>query len=321
MQNEDLLRRFLLGELAEDEAESLERRLLQEEEVQENDGERFTLFELCEAIEGDLLNAHARGELTPAQSKRLLTRLAASPGGRARIALAQNLAGSVATSRTEPVPAPLPFRHTAGDPPRRAFRWAAIAAGLLLMVGSGSWVALHLQETAPPGEGARMARKVLQPRAPRVQAPAKPAPRPAVPEAPPAEQPAPPEPAPDRLVTPAPRLATVVFELALATRRSSDELQRLEVPKEAGGIEIQLDLGGEEESYRTFNALVRSPGAGEVWSRQGLEPKPLDWGTVLILDIPAEDLPGGRYEMEVQGVTAEGEAERIGVQEFEIVTD
>lgn len=314
-EEDELLRRFLLGELAEDEAERLERRLLQE------DG----LFELCEAIEGDLLAASARGELTAVENERLLTRLAASPGGRARIALVRDLAGWAETSRSEPMPAPLPFQRSAGAPPRRASRWMAIAAGLLLAAG-GSWVVFHLPEAPPPGDDVRISRGNPRPPAPRVEAPARPAPRPAVPEETPAEPPAPaePAPAPDRLTAPepAPPLATAVFELALSTLRSSGEgPERLEVPKGTGEIEIRLDLGGEEELYRTFNALVRNPGASEVWSRQGLEPKPFDWGMGLILEIPADDLPDGRYEMEVQGVTAQGEAERIGVQEFEVVAE
>jgi hypothetical protein len=326
MRDQDLLRRFLLGELAEDEAERLERRLLQEEEVQEEGEERFTLFDLCEAIEGDLLNAHARGELTPAESERLLKRLAASPGGRARIALARQLAGSPETARTEPAPAPLPFRRASGRPSRPAARWAALAAGLLLVLGGGPWMVLRLLERPAPGGHVENAYKEApQPASPRVEAPAEPA-RPAAPEEQLSERPAPSEPAPepDRPAAPepAPRLATAVFELALSTLRSSNEPpQHLTVPKGIGQIEIQLDLGGEEESYRTFNALVKASGAGEVWSRRGLEPKPLDWGTVLILEIPADKLPDGRYEMEVQGVTAAGEAERIGVQEFEIAAD
>lgn len=325
--DELLLRRFLLGELAEDEAERLERRLLQEEEVQEEGGKRFTLFDLCEAVEGDLLNADARGELTSAESEGLRKRLAASAGGRARIALARTLAGYPEIVHAEP--APLPFPQPAANPPRRTFRWMAMAAGLVFAAASGSWLWMsHSPEPASPGGNVTtVGREVLEPRSPREAAPADPAP-PAAPErtAPKeaqalAERSAPPEPAPvpDRPAPePAPRLAPAVFQLAVSTLRSDEPPERLGVPKGTGEIEIQLDLGGEEETYRTFNALVRSSGAGEVWSRQGLEPKPLDWGTALILEIPAKKLPDGKYEMEVQGVTAQGEAERIGIREFEI---
>lgn len=315
MRDEDyeLLRRFLLGELAENEAEILERRLLQED----------ALFEHCEAIEGELLAASVRNELTPADNERLLKRITASPGGRARLALARDLAAYAGTSQAAPVPAPLPFRTRDAAPPRRTFRWAAMAAGLLFAAAGASWLWMS-PSPEPASRGGEV--KIVHGKAPEVtmprEAPAAPAPLPAAPEETPAESPAPPEPAPvpDR-PEPAPRLATAVFELALSTLRSSGELpQRFEVPKGAGQVEIQLDLGGEEE-YRLFNALVRSSRAIEVWSRKGLEPQPLNGGTALILDIPADRLPDGRYSIEVQGVTAEGGADPIGFQEFEVVAE
>lgn len=314
MRDDELLHRFLLGELAEDEAESLERRLLQEEE----------LFELCEAIEGDLLAASARGELTPAESRRLLARATASPGGRARLATARSLVRLAEEAPAEPVPAPLPFRPAAAPPPRRAARWMALAASLLFFAVGGSWVVNELLETMPPEAPVQKALRNGPAKEDPAKAPPVVAQRQPEPEKRPAVPPAPPEPEPSVAPEPAPSLTTAVFQLALASRRSAEpaeELPRFAVPKGTGEIEIQLDLGGEEQSFRTFNALVRSYGVGDVWSGQGLAPQALDWGTVLILEIPAKTLPDGRYEMEVQGVSAEGQAERIGVQEFEIVAE
>ncbi|HSK81335.1 MAG TPA: hypothetical protein VLQ45_33085, partial [Thermoanaerobaculia bacterium] len=190
-----------------------------------------------------------------------------------------------------------------------------------------AWVVTHLPEAKPPAGEVEIARGSSD-RAGRVEAPVKPAPPTVVPEETPADRSAPPEtaPAPAPLVAPepAPSLPTAVFQLALAGRRSAEpaeELPRFAVPKGTGEIDIQLDLGGEEREFLTFNALVTSLAAGEVWRGQGLEPQPLDWGTALILKIPAESLPDGRYTMKVQGLKAEGEAETIGVQEFEIVAD
>ncbi|HSF43030.1 MAG TPA: hypothetical protein VLT87_24730 [Thermoanaerobaculia bacterium] len=317
MRDDELLHRFLLGELAEDEAESLERRLLQED----------ALFELCEAIESDLLAASARGELAPAENERVLARLAASPGGHARLALARNLVHAAQEAPAELTPAPLPFRPAAAPPPRRAARWAALAASLLFFAVGGSWVVNYLLRTMPPDPPVVTA---IRPRPP-VAGPTRPTPAPTEPVEPgssPAEPPALPEPgpAPERPAAPepAPSLTTAVFQLALAGRRSAEpaeELPRFEVPKGTGEIDIQLDLGGEEREFLTFNALVTNPEAGEVWRGQGLEPQSLDWGMALILKIPAESLPDGRYTMKVQGVKAEGEAETIGTQDFEIVAD
>ncbi|HSF43037.1 MAG TPA: hypothetical protein VLT87_24765 [Thermoanaerobaculia bacterium] len=308
MRDDELLRRFLLGELAEDEVERLERRLLQED----------ALFELCEAIEGDLFAASVRGELTPAENERVLTHLAASPGGRARLALAREL-----VEAAKPDPVLLRFRRAVKALPPWAGPFAAVAASLLLTVGIYRSI-----PPAPDEDEVEIVHEIVQPRDPVVVPVEPPPPPPAPSEEKVAESTAPPQPAPATerppVPEPAPRLTTAVFQLALAGRRSAEpaeELPRFAVPKGTGEIDIQLDLGGEEREFLTFNALVTNPEAGEVWRGQGLEPQSLDWGTALILKIPAESLPDGRYTMKVQGLKAEGEAETIGVQEFEIVAD
>src|SRR5919202_647127 len=94
--DDELLRSYLLGELTEDEADALERRLLAEDD----------LFELSEAIEADLLAEYAQGGLAPAERERV-QRLASSPQGRERLALARSLS-SLAGSGV-PKAAVLPF--------------------------------------------------------------------------------------------------------------------------------------------------------------------------------------------------------------------
>src|SRR5258708_5288613 len=81
LQDDELLRSYLLGKLPDEDADQLERRLLAE------DG----LFALAEAMELDLLAAVDRGTFTPAEREQILRRLAASPHGRERLALARSL--------------------------------------------------------------------------------------------------------------------------------------------------------------------------------------------------------------------------------------
>src|SRR4029077_7915420 len=79
--DDELLRSYLLGKLPEEEADGLERRLLAEDD----------LFELAEAVELDLLAAADRGALARAEREEFLRKLAASPRGRERLALARSL--------------------------------------------------------------------------------------------------------------------------------------------------------------------------------------------------------------------------------------
>ncbi|HKV08369.1 MAG TPA: hypothetical protein VJ725_09540 [Thermoanaerobaculia bacterium] len=315
MRDEELLYRFLLGELAEDEADLVEQRLLQED----------ALFELCEAIEADLLAASARGELTPQENERVLARLAASPGGRARLALAQDLVRLTEEVPVGAPPAPLPFRRADRAPSRWTAQWVAIAAGLLLAIG------LYWDVNRPEPDHREstidIVRENSQPGAPKEKAPQPLTGK----EETVAEQPSPPQPVltpePPPVPEPAPSLIPAVFELALATQRGgepAESLPRFPVPKRTEEIEIQLDLQGAEEDSRTFDTRVTDHEAVEVWSQQELEPQPLRrktgkvWATGLILKIPAKKLPEGKYTMWVK---PEGETDPIGSQDFEIVAE
>lgn len=132
MKDEKILRRYLLGDLDAEQADELEQRLLREED----------LFELAEAMEADLLDAVARRELSPVERGRIRRRLAASPEGRARLALVSGLIA--ASSQSIPIP-----------PEVRAFRllqrpwvrFAAVAASLLV-VPAGLWLGM---QTLEPG--------------------------------------------------------------------------------------------------------------------------------------------------------------------------
>src|SRR5215210_7405615 len=89
---DDLLRRYLLGELSEEEANRLEARLIQ-------DGE---LFESVEALEADLLDEAAHGRLSPEERQRIVRRLASTPQGRLRLSVVRDLgriAGKIADGR------------------------------------------------------------------------------------------------------------------------------------------------------------------------------------------------------------------------------
>lgn len=129
-----LLTRYLLGDLREDDADRLEERLLGEPE----------LFETAEAVEGELLDAFARGELTPREHELFEGRLLRSERVRDRLATARALSRVARTARAEGSPASRPVVVAAEPKPslwERLFptsarlAWAAtlvtaVAAGL-----------------------------------------------------------------------------------------------------------------------------------------------------------------------------------------------
>jgi hypothetical protein len=296
----ELVRSYLLGELSAEEAERTEGRLLAEDE----------LFELAEAVEADLLAAADRGELTPAERERVEQRLAASPGGRERLALARSLNQAArrppqAAETASPV---VPFRPRSPRPPRSAaaspaIRWAALAAGVLAVSGL-SWYALerpHGGESAPLIARERPA--PAHPVAPRPPAPA------ALPPARPAGG--------DEPQTAKREPAKVVLQLALMTTRGSETVRRLDLPRGAEIVELQLGIEGMEE-FKSFDVAVKDHAAQTVWERSGIEPKTLDGVPSLVADLPADRLPSGRCEIKVQGLTPGHAPEDLSAQPIEV---
>jgi hypothetical protein len=280
--DDELLRSYLLGELPEEEAEHLERRLLAEDE----------LFELSEAVEADLLAACARGELAPAERERVQQRLASSPRGRERLALARDLNTLAGSSERAAAPV-VPFQRRAAMPIRPAFRWAALAAALLAAAGL-SWFAMERPHggEAPPW--------VAQER-----------PAPASPRAPEVPRGAP---------APKPEPVKAVFQLALMSLRGAEAAQKLRVRTGTDVVELQIGVEGMED-LKTFHLTLRNRQAETVWERDGLKPVKLDGVRALVVDLPADRLPAGTYEIQARGLNQSGEPEELSPLDIEVVRE
>ncbi len=297
LQDDELLRSYLLGEIPEEDADRLERRLLAEDD----------LFELAEAVEADLLAAADRGGLAPEVRERVLQRLASSPQGRERLAVARSLnalaAGPVAKTRHGNVK---PFLLRTPAFPPSSIHWIALAACLVMLSGLG-WFAWQHREQAS---------QVTSQVAAHTPAPV-PAPQPHAPEVAPVVKT--PQPTPG-LFTPPKRPRQVVLPavvtLSLMTSRGAEaeDVEQLRLAPDTRRAEIQIDAGDLDDA-KSFSMAIRKEQKQEtVWQESGLKVTHLSWGPALVADVPAKLLAPGRYEV---AVTAEGESERSQV--FEVV--
>jgi hypothetical protein len=291
LQTNELLRKYLLRELSEEATEDLEKRLLEDDE----------LFDLCEAIEADLLTAYDRRELNFRERKKVRRCLLSSPAGQARLTLARSLDIVAAESLAESAPSPaaaLPFRPKPA--PHLGLRWAALAAAVLIVAIGILWV------IRPPVPPEQIANEISTPKDRDQTAAPSPSPRP-VEKAP--KTVTPPRNQPDSLPLKDERASTelpqktapekAVLMLSLATFRGAEEGEKLLVPAGAETIEIQLDLGGLAD-LKPFSASVRNAQNETVWKKGDLEPRRLDWTEdALVLEIPAERLPTGNYKVAV----------------------
>jgi hypothetical protein len=296
-----LLRRYLLGELPEEEAEELERRF--------GDNE---FFELAEAVEADLLAAAARGELAPAERKLILERLASSPQGRERLALARAL-NRVADEEHRQAEV-VRFPRAAIWKPAA---WSALAASLVAVIGL---VLFMPNDPDVHGEAPIETSDVQKPAGPVL---------PNTPQKQPVPPPVQPAPVPDPVISekppvpePVKSLAPVVLELAVTGLRGEEEGGEEEVRLTPGvaTVEIRLYLiARQEETFESFNVALRKD-QNTILQEDRLKPRPMGKFSALVLTVPVEKLSaGGRYEAYVQGVSAEGQTD-LSTLEFEVVT-
>ncbi|HSS52395.1 MAG TPA: hypothetical protein VLX28_25920 [Thermoanaerobaculia bacterium] len=290
LQDDELLRSYLLGKLPDEDADRLERRLLADDD----------LFDLAEAVELDLLAAVDRGAFSSAEREQILHKLAASPRGRERLAFARSLNALATESRkvksfVRPAPA--------FTPP--AIRWIALAASLVILAGLG-WFALE------QGPQASKAISQLGGPTPAVM------PQLHAPGAPPVGPP-PATPIPTKTPRPisehpaAQKVPTAVLTLSFLTSRGAEERQRLELAPNIHKVEIQIDADGLEDA-KSFDLVVRNQDHGTVLEKKGLAIGSLSWGRGLVLDVAAQRLPAGRYEI---AITPQGGEELS--QEFDVV--
>lgn len=293
MRDDELLRQYLLGDLPEEETEAVERRLLQEDD----------LSELAEAVESEILEAYANGELSPERRARVERFLSSSPSGRLRLAVLSGLA----TLAAEPaVPANvLPFPRP--DLSRPLHRFAAIAA--MLAIAVASFLLVPIRSDLPEQMAAAPA--IPQPPAPRI-----PVSRPA----PTLDKPGPiliaetPQPTP----TPSPSLSFVLIQLALSvTRNESQEFLAFDVPADQIA-RLQIQLRERDKNYSSYQVILKDGLDEETRRWEALQPTATDGEQILVVQVPAGQLREGRYTATIQGITPEGDVDDLAFPEFQV---
>ncbi len=311
-------RRYLLGRLTPAEMERLEERMVAGDDACDAVG----------AVEDDLVDAWVRGELRRADRSAFRARLLGTEGMAERIASARALAALAAAAA--------PPRERRGWPigrwlaaPRPALA-AATALVLVALIAAGgfAWRGAELSRRLERAEAAARTaageRDAAVRRAARLEARASTAGarrgderRAAAERLEAAEEKA------AALAAELERLraaraaapAEVSFLLGMTTR-SAAGLPRLVVPGTAGRVRLQLDTGG-EEPYPAFRARLLAAGGAVAWSRAGIAPAP-PGGPTVELELPAEVLRPGRYELVLEGVAAGAAPELVAAYEFEV---
>lgn len=310
---EDLIKRYLLGELSEAEQTALEDKYF----IDPSEYDR-----LCKA-EDELLDAAARGSLSEADRERFERSYLTNPRRRRHVMFAKALAQVVDENRAakraapqtagrerieRPDSGPSWLSHLARLP--RGLRLALSATAALLFILGGTWLLIEtsrlrarLTEALREGEAQRLqaqtqARQIADLEAQykqlaeervRLQAQLQSA---------------------NEKVSPTP--APVIYALSLRAFRDpgGQGARPLIIPRGAEEARLRINLTGHE--FPGYQVMLLTADGKEVFVIKGVSPQATGGGYVLIVSIPARKFADGDNVISLGGVSSAGEVETLG---------
>lgn len=319
--NEDLLVRYLLGQLPEDEQQRIEQRFFDDEQY----------YQQLLEVEDELRCAYAQGALPRAPQAQFERRFLIFADERKRVALARAMLAELPQISVEEVPRPVSRRSE----PKSARSWLlwsfgwlnparsfALAAAALVIVAGCVWLLFETArlrnqlsqlraerttteqqlEQRSADERARaeqLSRQLDEERARRAQLEQELASR------------------GTQTTEPVARPAVIALWLTPGLVRGGGATKRLALPPEARQVRLQLELTG--GAYSRYRAVLLNSDGNELWRRAGL-PARLDAARrVVVLNIPARLLAEDDYELKLTGVDAAGQPTRADSYYFTIL--
>lgn len=315
LEDDSAIKRYLLGELTEEDQQALEERLMTDSGY----------FERLQLLEDELVDDYARGTLTPGEETKFDSFFLRTPDRCQKLRFASALKRYVSTAT--PAKDSEPVRND----PRVMSSWQllklslfgrnpllgySLAAALLLIVLGGAWSVDRYRRLQDQVEGIttqnsitaeELARRLGEQRARSAQL---------------AEEleherrrRALLEQAPGALnLKPAP-LPIVSFVLTPGLVRGSASTNRVTVSSDTSLISLQLPTTGVD--YKSYRAGLYNDNHAEILIRNML--KASADKTVVVLNLPAETVSQGDYYVKLTGITSDGDTQNLGNYHFRVI--
>jgi len=321
--NEQLIARYLLGELPEEQQVEIEDRAFQDKDY----------LATITAVENDLMDEYVRHELSETERRKFEDRFLASAERRKRVEFARTLA-SLASEATV---AEKPSRATAAVSWRDSldaffrglnpFGKFAVAAIMLLILVGGAWLltetlrlrteltrlqaenqsrqsgrqALEQQIEAERKRNEELAARLNQEKQQREQSDE------SLRQLSETGDPA----------TPAPRPVIASLTLLPGISRGGGEKPTLALPENARLVRLQIGMDAEEQ-YKTFVVELRTVAGRQIWTRENLKASSRRAARSIGLTMPATALKPGEYELKLSGIKESGGTEDVGFYYFNV---
>lgn len=326
--NDELIVRYLLGDLPEERQTEIEDRAFQDEQY---------LRDIL-AAESDLIDEYVRGELTDSARRQFESRFLSSAERRQKVEFARALARvtpefAVIEKSIRPASVPAGVSWTSAVAAflrglNVAAKFSLAAAALLVVIG-GSWLiaerlrlraelsGLRAEQQSRESDRQALQQQIADERARREDLSAQ------------LQRERDERERNQQMVSELQRelegRATepsqpVVVSLALlpGISRSEGARPKLVLPQQARRVRVQVGVEPEDE-YQSFRVELRAPGGQPIWSQDSLSARRVRAGRAIILNLPASILKAGAHELVLKGVTGEGTTEVIGYHYFDVL--
>lgn len=320
LNSENLIARYLLGELSEEQQVEIEDRAFADQKYLA----RIT------AVENDLIDEYVRNELSPAERQRFEKQFLASAERRKRVDFARALAGVI---EEEAVPKKFVVRESQSSWMDSIYafinglaptaRIAFVSALPLLLIGAGylGIETLRLRRELTELRAANQTQQNSQQQALQLERH-----RNEELNAQLNQEKQQREQTDESLrelsetedaVNPAPRPVIASLTLLPGLSRGGDNKPRLVLPEDARLVRLQIGIDP-EEPYKSFGVDLRTTAGSQVWTRENLKARNRRGARAVGLTIPATALKSGEYELRLRGVTESGAAEDVGFYYFNV---
>lgn len=315
LDNDSMIKQYLLGELTEEGQQQIEERLLR-------DGDYFEHLQLCE---DELVDEYVRGGLPPDEQRRFDNHFLSTPERHEKLRFARALrryvsaaveaepATTAQRTRLQFLSASLRGRH-----PVMAY---SLAAALLLVLGGTvifrNWqlqnqlAQIRSQQSAGLRSERELQRQLQEQRAGYMEL---------VKELQhEKDQRAMLERKASSSITSNPdQLRAPIISLVLTPGllRGEETTKKALVP--SGATLIRLELHFPANDYRSWRATLHNAEGAELSRQSLLKARSAGGGGIVVMDLPAEAIPGGDYYVKLSGTAGSGEFEDIGKYYFRV---
>jgi hypothetical protein len=315
--NGELIARYLLGDLPEEEQARLEDRAFSDRDYMRN----------IVAVESDLIDEYVRGGLSDSERLRFERRFLVSAERQRKVEFARALANIIPRATAEDADGPAPaswwnsfITSLRGLNP--AFKFSMAAAALALVIGVPWLIAeavrLRAQVAQLQAERQTLWRQdeILRQQADGERARGEDLAAQLRREQERSEELA------RRFERDQSRERSIGFSFIASVflppgiPRGAAERPKLVVPQAAGAARLQIGLEREDE-YKSFRVEIRTAQGQEIWAQDNLRPRQSRAGRVINLVIPGSVLGAGEYELTLKGVNDNQNTEDVRFYYFD----